>query len=192
MKLHEAAISHLTEALKPRSYVRLIPVAYRSTPLGTGKSNARFSSPTGSFDTLYAAQNLRTAVAETVIRDRFEGRDRRLLHVAEFKDRCAVDISAPKPLRLLDLRGDGCLKLGVSTDIARAKGWDESRRLAQHIHDHTSLDGLLYSSRLTGENCIAVFGRGISTGLTSNRVADVLELRNLSNALQSLLVELVF
>lgn len=192
MKLHAAAIGHLTQSLKPRSYIRLIPAAHRSTPLGTGRSNTRFSSPTGSFDTLYAARTLRTAVAETVIRDRFQGRVRRLLHVAEFDNKCAVDISALRPLQLLDLRGDGCLKLGVSTDIARAKGWKQSRQLAQHIHDHTNLDGILYSSRLTGEDCIAVFGRAISTGLTSNKVADVRGLRDLSDALRSMFVELVF
>ena len=72
---------------------------------------------------LYAANDLTTALAEGLIRDRFEGLEHHLrrLFPVELADYTAVHIGTNKPLRLLDLRRGGCLKLGVSTDITGAK-----------------------------------------------------------------------
>jgi hypothetical protein len=192
MKIHGPAISQLTKSFQPQSYYRLIPLRHRTTPLGTSSSNSRFSSTSGNFHTLYAAKNLATALAETVIRDRFEGADRRWLHVDEVRDLCTARVSGRMPLQLLDIRKSGCLLLGVSTDINGAKGWEEAREFVQCIHDGTKLDGILYSSRLTAENCIAVFDRAIPAALISDRVSEVDRLRNLKAALVSLKIELAF
>lgn len=152
---------------------------------------ARFSSTKGNFNTLYAACSLATAIAETVIRDRFEGSSTRLLFSTELTNSCTASISAISALQLVDLRTDGCFQLGISTDIASAKGWDSARALAQHIHDQTMLDGFLYRSRLTGANCIAVFDRTISAKLTAEKSRDLAAVPQLSSALESLNIELI-
>lgn len=65
-------------------------------------------------------------------------------------------------LTLLDLRGDGCARVGASTDAVHARNHAAGRAFARAIHDaHADADGLLYGSRLTGEDVYAVFGRGI-------------------------------
>ena len=161
------------------------------TPLGTGPGEARFSSIEGDFHTLYAATNLATAIAEAIVRDRFEGGGPRLLFSTELEERCVVQLSARVPLDSIDLRRDGCFQLGVSTDIASAKGWDQSRKLARHVYDQTALDGFLYRSRLTGANCIAVFGRAIATKLTAGRARSLTAAPGLEVALKSLSVEVI-
>jgi hypothetical protein len=193
MQLDTAAIAKVTRAFKPSRYARLFEVAYRATPLGTGPSSARFSSEKGNFHTLYAARSLATAIAERVIRDRFEGGGMRLLFGSELAEYCVASISAMAPLQLLDLRTDGCFQLGVSTDIASAKspkGWDEARALAQYIHDETTLDGFLYRSRLTAENCVAIFDRAIHATLSAGKGMDLVAMPRLSVALCKLNIRL--
>lgn len=162
--------------------------------MGTGPGLARFSSERGNFHTLYAASSLATGIAETVIRDRFEGGGLRLLFDSELRRYCVALISATAPLQLLDLRTDGCFQLGVSTDIASAKmpkGWDEARALAQYIHDETTLDGFLYCSRLTAGNCVAIFNRAIHSALIAEEARDLVAMPGLRAALAKLNTELL-
>lgn len=191
MKVDAAALAKVTAAFRPRAYKRIFPLAYKDTPLGAGPSMARFSSIKGDFDTLYAAVSLATAIAETIVRDRFEGGGARVLFSSELASKCVAQLSAVAPLNLVDLRADGCFQLGVSTDIASAKGWSKSRALAQHVHDHTELDGFLYRSRLTGANCIAIFDRAIATKLTVGRTRALSAAPHLATALESLNVEVI-
>lgn len=191
MKLKLAALTKVTQAFKPKHYVRIFLEAHKGTPLGTGPGMARFSSTNGNFNTLYAACSLATAIAETIIRDRFEGNSARLLFGTELKRFCAASISAISPLELVDLRTDGCFQLGITTDIASAKGWDDARSLAQYIHDQTMLDGFLYRSRLTGGNCIAVFDRAICAKLIAGNSRDLVAVPQLSSALESLSTEII-
>jgi hypothetical protein len=72
-------VAGLTVAVTPRSYVRVTPMAHAATPLGAGYGVTRFASPTKTFKVIYLAQDLTTAIAETLIRDRFQGRVRRKL-----------------------------------------------------------------------------------------------------------------
>lgn len=195
MKLEPAALIKVTSAFLPSAYQRVFPLAHKDTPLGTGPGKARFSSVTGNFHTLYAAASLAAAVAETIIRDRFEGVDARRLFSSELARYCVASLTATHPLDLVDLRTDGCFQLGVSTDIAGAKGdgdgWAASRELAQYIHDYTTLDGFLYRSRLTGANCVAVFHRSIAAKLTAGTGRALPTARHLVDALTSLSVEVI-
>jgi hypothetical protein len=195
MKLEAAALTKVTSAFRPKAYQRVFPVAYKDMPLGTGPGKARFSSVKGNFHTLYAAASLAAAIAETIIRDRFEGINARRLFSSELAGSCVAPLTAIDPLDLVDLRTDGCFQLGVSTDIAGAKGdgdgWAASRGLAQHIHDHTALDGFLYKSRLTGANCVAVFDRAIAAKLTAATGRPLPAARHLAKALTSLSVEVI-
>lgn len=101
---------------------------------------------------------------------------------------CEVDATAP--LRLLDLRGDGCFKLSISTDITGAKTQNESRAFARALYDTTDLDGILYSSRLRKRNCIAVYDRGVSDHLIAKPVVPIETLAHLIPALRLLRVKL--
>jgi len=56
---------------------RIIQAHYAASPLGAGYGSSRFSSPNQSFKVLYAAFDFSTALAEAVIRDRFQGKQRR-------------------------------------------------------------------------------------------------------------------
>jgi len=195
MNLEAAALAKVTLAFKPKAFQRVFPIAYMKTPLGTGLGMARFSSLNGTFNTLYAAATLAAAIAETIIRDRFEGVDARRLFSSELAGSCVAPLTAFEPLLLVDLRMDGCFQLGVSTDIAGAKGdgdgWAASRALAQYVHDHTALDGFLYRSRLTGANCVAVFDRAIQTKLTAGAGRALPAARHLADALKNLSVEVI-
>lgn len=63
----------LTVGLELNDYLRIIPRIHRATPLGMRHSPSRFSSSKGNFTLLYAARDLPTAVAERIVRDRFQG-----------------------------------------------------------------------------------------------------------------------
>ena len=192
MNINTLALDSLSREFMPRSYVRVFPSCFSGSPLGTGQGASRFSSTLLNFTTLYAAESLATALAETILRDRFEGVQNRTLHISEIKGKCAALIHAVKPLKLLDLRSGGCFKLGLSTDIMGGRnGWDQARELAQYIHDHSNFDGILYKSRFTGENAVAAFDRSVQTNLTCSQVSELYQLKALTPALEDLFVQLV-
>ena len=83
-----------------------------------------------------------------------------------------ISMRAGVALTLVDLRGDGCTRIGAPTDAVNARNHAAGRALARAIHaDHGDIDGILYRSRLTGENVYAVFDRStekltsVETGL---------------------------
>jgi len=189
------ALTKVTSTFLPRSYQRIFPIAHIATPLGTGPGKARFSSVDGSFHTLYAAASLATAIAETIIRDRFEGVPERCLFSSELTGSSVASLTAIAPLKLVDLRTDGCFQLGLSTDVAGAKGhidgWAASREVAQYVHDETALDGFLYRSRLTGTHCIAVFDRAIPGKLVAGTGRPLVSAGSLRKALEELCVQII-
>ena len=102
-----------------------------------------------------------------------------------------AEVSATTPLTLLDLRTTGLLQLGVSTDAARAKAQAAGRRLSQTLYDSFDVDGLLYLSRLTGAECIAIYDRAVTHKLTVTQVVDLAKLADLVPALMKLNVTLI-
>ena len=68
-------------------------------------------------------------------------------------------------LRLIDLRGDSCARLGAPTDTASVRNQGAGRTIAKFIHaGQAEFDGIVYASRLTGKlfmTCMAV-QRGVS------------------------------
>jgi len=188
--LNLRSVSQLTVAFAPSSYVRVTPSAHAATPLGMSFGKTRFASPTDFFKILYIAKDVVTGVAETIIRDRFEGKAARQLIESEVGTWGVTEISA-KPLNLLDLRTTGLLRLGISTDIARAKNQDEARQFSQIVYDETDLEGILYRSRLTGEDCVAVYDRAVTGKLTAGPVVDLLTIAALVSGLSDLNIQLI-
>ena len=155
--------SVLLKAGFPDSY-RIVPGRYRASPLGTVAADSRFCSRNAGYTVLYASPDFATAFVETVVRDRFMRQREREIGLREIAERVWARISA-RPgaaLTLLDLRGDGCARIGVPTDAVRARNHAAGRALARAIHaEHADVEGLLHVSRLTGEDVYAVFDRGI-------------------------------
>jgi hypothetical protein len=67
-------LADLAVEITPKAYVRVTPMAHAATPLGAGFGVTRFASPTKAFKVIYLGQDLTTSVAETLVRDRFQGR----------------------------------------------------------------------------------------------------------------------
>jgi len=191
MEIEAALLTSQILRFEFSDYVRIIPTAYHATPLGCGVGHSRFSGTGKMFATLYAARDLATALAETVIRDRFEGMSDRQLFINELSTRSAVSIGSAEALHLIDLRKGGCLKLGVSTDIAGAKCFDEAQAFSDMLYQNLSIAGILYASRLTGENCIAIFDRAIESHLSTTDVVPLVQLTRIAEALQRLNVQLI-
>jgi hypothetical protein len=184
-------LADLAVEITPRAYVRVTPIAHAATPLGAGFGLTRFASPSATFKVIYLARDLTTAVAETLVRDRFQGRANRKLLDVEAALWGATEVTAAKPLTLIDLRTTGLVRLGVSTEAARGKAQGQGRRLSQAIHDQTDAEGLIYSSRLTGGACLCVYDRALPGGLVATPVIEVTRLSGFVDALRELNVTLI-
>jgi len=135
---------------------------HRSVPLGTSPADSRFCTRNGGYTVLYAAPDFATAFIETVVRDRFARQRSCELAVKEITARVWVRIAMPPEtvLTLVDLRGDGCMRIGAPTDTVNARNHSAGRAFARDIHaGQADVDGIVYASRLTGEDVYAVFGR---------------------------------
>ena len=73
----------------------------------------------------------------------------------------------------------------VARDLTEPSVW------AWWLYDGFDVDGILYLSRLTGAECVAVYDWTLASKLRSTRVADLTALADLPPALQSLNVRLV-
>ncbi|TIP81552.1 MAG: RES domain-containing protein, partial [Mesorhizobium sp.] len=87
-------------------------------------------------------------------------------------------------------RTTGLLRLGVSTDAARAKKHRAGRQLSAAIHGAFAIDGLLYASRLTSAECVAVYDRAIEGKLDATPAINLVQHPDLIGALQSIGVSL--
>jgi len=163
-----------------------MPAAHMMTPLGMGFGQSRFSSPNQIFRLLYAAYDLATAIAETIVRDRFEGKQERVLDESEIEEWAVTEVKATDPLILLDLRTTGLLRLGVSTDAARAKEHREGQILSEAVYSSYAVDGLLYSSRLTGAHCVAIYDRAVGSKLVASPAVELVRQADLISALRSI------
>jgi RES domain len=162
MSLDKRILQQLVVKADVTDYVRIVRRPHKDTPLGMGFGKTRFSSPKDAFKLLYLAQDTRTAIAETIIRDRYQGKAERELIEEEFDDYSIAAVRNGDPLVLVDLRHEGASLLGVSTDAARARAQQAGRRFSQELYDSTDLDGIAYMSRITNRECVAVYDRAVS------------------------------
>lgn len=140
-------------------------------PLGYGAAPARFSDPrldraaADRFGIVHLASTFETAFAETILRDRGDGRVGELtIPEAELSDwRCAT-IQVTRTLSLVDLgSGAARLTMGIPSDVVGARDQTLSRAWSLAIHDHSAyVDGILWASRLHGGTCCAVYDRALT------------------------------
>jgi hypothetical protein len=81
----------------------------------------------------------------------------------EIRARRFAEIETTEELRLVDLRDDHAVRMGVPTDVAKSSRQSLARAWSLAFHEHKSLpDGIIYPSRLNGHTNIAVSGRAVS------------------------------
>ena len=116
------------------------------------------------FTLLYLAENLATALYETIVRDRFNLIAHRVLHPADYLNRVAFQISTTRDtsLALLDLTGTNAVTAGIPNDVLRYSRHDDGQHFAEFVHAHMpDVHGILYESRFTGGKSVAVFRRAV-------------------------------
>jgi hypothetical protein len=78
------------------------------------------------------------------------------------------------------------LRLGISTDAARAKEHREGQKLSEALYGSFAVDGVLYSSRLTSAECVAVYDRAASIKLEATPAVNLIRHPDLIAALRSI------
>ena len=132
----------------------------RSTPLGASPAPSRFSDPREGYSVLYASDTVRCAFWETLARNRFARQRRRELPRSEVEARLVVSIGSAGTLALIDLRGDGAVRIGAPSAVVHDGNHAAGRALSAAVHAGVpEADGILFSSRFTGDTCVAVFDR---------------------------------
>lgn len=138
-------------------------------PLGYGKNLTRFSDPRrrvpdNRFGILYLGSSLKVCFLETVLRDERDGVvGDVVIAESELDARLFAEIGVRDPLRLLDLRGDGPVRMGIPSDVVRGRTQSLARRWSVAFHDHpASVDGIIYPSRLNNEVNLAIYDRAIT------------------------------
>lgn len=139
-------------------------------PLGFGYGPSRFSDPMTSlvpparFGIAYFGSTVKVCFAEAVLRDRGTGRVNALpIEWVEFESWTCAKLRVGKRLNLVDLRGDGLIRMGIPSDVARAQSQKLARIWSRALWQHeTRPDGIIYPSRLNGETNIAVFDRALA------------------------------
>lgn len=137
-------------------------------PLGFGKTPSRFSDPrrrvaANRFGVLYLGETVKVCFLEAVLRDQRDGKVGDLpLEETELHQRHYAEIETEAPLRMVDLRDDGAIIMGVPTDVAKASSQALARSWSASFHEHPEQpDGIIYPSRLNGHTNLAVFDRAI-------------------------------
>jgi len=138
-------------------------------PLGFGFGPSRFSdpltglAPPGRFGVVYIDSSIKVCFLEAILRERGVGRTSTFpLEWSELETWTCAEIAIETELTLVDLRGDGLVRMGIPTDAARSSTHDLGQTWSRAIWTHDDKpDGIAYDSRLNGESNIAVFDRAL-------------------------------
>ncbi len=134
-------------------------------PLGYALVPSRLSDPTGqAFGVVYLGASLPVCFAEAILRDRGDGRVAALpLPFSEIEAWVCAEIEQTEELRLIDLTGNGALRMGVPSDVVGARDQATARLWSAAFHMHSEhVDGILYPSRLNEERNVALYSRALS------------------------------
>ena len=147
---------------------------HRGTPLKAVPAPSRFSDPQAHYAVLYAAETVRCAFWETLGRNRFARRHRRELPRAEAESALVVSIACDVSRMLVDLRGDGSVRIGAPSAVSHGGNHAAGRALSGAVHGGVpEADGFVFASRFTGDRCVAIFERAFG-GLRASGVAELI------------------
>ncbi|WP_407668159.1 RES family NAD+ phosphorylase [Novosphingobium rosa] len=103
------------------------------------------------------ASDFKTSFAEAVIRDMYVGKSSRYISYKRLDSLAIAVIDTSSHVMLLDLRGGKAYEIGMDTDAKGARDHAQGQALSKALHDKTDVDGIVYNSRFTGEECVVVF-----------------------------------
>lgn len=160
-------------------------------PLGVGKTPSRFSDPrrraaARRFGVLYLGSSLKVCFVEAILRDQADGRiGDVLIEESELSARTYASVRLDAALSLIDLRGDGPLRMGIPSDVARASRQALARKWSLAFYEHPStIDGIIYPSRLNGETNLAIYDRAIGK-LSVETAVPLITAPNLADVLRT-------
>ena len=112
---------------------------------------ARFDAPDGSYKVLYAARSLETAFGETLVRLPA------IPHITStaVQSRLHSELVPTRALRLYPLLDSGVSAHGLSFTELHGDVYVKTREVSRVIHETTSADGILYTSRFDNQRCVA-------------------------------------
>lgn len=158
---------NLASIVTGKEYGRIHRLAYPD-PLSFGKNPTRFSDPrtripANRFGVLYLGSSLKVCFLETILRDERDGVVGEVeVEESELDDRLYAEVGVREPLRLLDLTGDGPVRMGIPSDVVRGSRQSLARKWSVAFHDHpAAVDGIIYPSRLNNETNLAIYGRSV-------------------------------
>lgn len=151
---------------------RLYRGAGGGEPLGFSRRPGRFSDPQTPprYGVYYAARSLEECFVQTVLRDRGDGRQGPLtINVADLEMFSVVEVEIAQALRLIDLRHPGPLRMGVPSDVTGARDLHQGQVWGAALWAHPDgFNGIIYPSRFSGDDCIALFDRAaVGLGLVA-------------------------
>ena len=169
-------------------------------PLGFGKRPSRFSDPrrrveANRFGVLYLGETVKVCFLEAVLRDQRDGVVGSLpVHEEELATRNFADVEVVRPLRVVDLREDRAIAMGVPSDVHRGSrhtlgrgGWGA---VDAPPPPPPPPDGIIYPSRLNGHINLAIYDRAIWK-LRAVRARKLLAVPELAGVLDDLEVALI-
>lgn len=139
-------------------------------PLGYGFSPSRFSDAETSlvqperFGVVYFGSSIKVCFIEAILRDRGVARTHTFpIEWAELEVWSCAEVRVETAFRVVDLRGDGLVRMGIPTDVARSRSQDLGRAWSRALWAHNAQpDGIIYDSRLNGETNLAIFDRALT------------------------------
>ena len=149
-------------AVRVERMYRLIHRKHGDRPLGAVPVPSRFGDPAGRYAVLYAAETVQCAFWEAIGRNRFTRRKRRELPRSDVEARRVVSLQSIETLALVDLRGDGPIRIAAPTAVAHDSNHTAGRALSAATRAGVpEADGFLYLSRFTGHLCMALFDKAV-------------------------------
>ena len=164
---HFAELALVTQDVAPSDLLRLAWEEPRTHLLFGRDARFRFDAPSREFGVLYAAFDLPTAFAETVLRDAPQSLPGGVvvpLDFAAIQARRVVTFRAglvPRALRLIKLYDEGLAAAHTDNQIAVRDHYPTTQRWGAAFHAHPlAADGIVYMSRYMGaRRSVALFER---------------------------------
>jgi hypothetical protein len=139
-----------------RPWYRVHRIAYGPTFSGRSGDN-RFDAPAGEFGVLYVGKDEHCAFVETF----GHATGVRLVEQSELAARALARIEPKRPLRLVNLTGDGLARLGADARLTVGESYEVAHQWSLAIHAHPQkADGIVYNARHDPSRvCAAIFER---------------------------------
>ena len=107
---------------------------------------------------MYGASTIETAVYEAIVRDRYDLQPVRLLYPKNYQNFAIAQFFSESMLSLLDLTRGRSTRYGVPSDVTRSSDHSHGQHFSKFVYENMpEIDGFIYSSRFTEQDCVALF-----------------------------------